>query len=99
MRPDIVEQRYVSGLKLLDHYFAYPDILKLFDNSSVMTQVGEFQKGAIVMLAERQPEWSKQYLGRHLQQDAHSSTSVKDLNDIDAVRKSYQALKNHRAKK
>jgi len=65
VRPDIVEQRYISGLKLLDHYFSYPDILKLFDNSSVMTQIGEFRRGEVVVRTERRPKWVEQYLGKH----------------------------------
>ncbi len=45
VRPDIVEQRYISGLKLLDHYFDYPDVLELFDNTDSMLLVGAGEAG------------------------------------------------------
>jgi len=32
VNPLIVEERYVTGLKLLNHYFSKPDRLQLFDN-------------------------------------------------------------------
>lgn len=93
VRPDIVEQRYISGLKLLDHYFSYPDILKLFDNSSVMTQIGEFRRGEVVVRTERRPKWVEQYLGKHLEPKSESDVPAKDLSDIDAVRRAYRSSK------
>jgi predicted ABC-type ATPase len=93
VRPDIVEQRYISGLKLLNHYFIYPDVLKLFDNSRVMTQVAEFRTGEIVTLAEHLPHWVNLHFGDFLKPKSDQKPAPKDLSDIDAVRKSYQALK------
>jgi hypothetical protein len=77
----------------LDHYFGFPDVLELFDNTDSMVLVAEFKRGEIVMLAERLPRWVMQYLGNHLTPKSEPSNSPKDLSDIDAVRKSYQALK------
>ncbi|HVU98329.1 MAG TPA: hypothetical protein VHE34_24060 [Puia sp.] len=94
VRPDIVEQRYISGLKLLDHYFHYPDVLELFDNTDSMVLVGEFKRGEIVMRLEVMPAWVVKYLGNHLRPRLDSSVPAKDLSDIDAVRKAYQALKD-----
>jgi len=99
VRPDIVEERYVSGLKLLDHYFGYPDILKLFDNSTVMTQVGEFRRGDIAMRLEQMPAWVEKYLGSHLKLKSDPNVAAKDLSDIDAVRKAYQSLKDRSREK
>jgi predicted ABC-type ATPase len=93
VRPDIVEQRYMSGLKLLDHYFSYPDVLELFDNTDSMVLVGEFKRGEIVVRAEQMPAWVEKYLGSHLRPRSNSNVPVNDLSDIDAVRKAYQALK------
>lgn len=91
VRPDIVEERYISGLKLLDHYFDYPDVLELFDNTDSMLLAGEFRQGEPVMLAGSLPEWVIKYLGSHLKPRSYSGNSPKDLNDIDAVRKAYKA--------
>ena len=97
VRPDIVEQRYTAGLKLLEHYFDYPDILELFDNSKTMELVAECRKGQIVMVAEKLPEWVARFLGNHLRQNSDQSISYQSMSDIDAVRKSYQALKGKQA--
>lgn len=94
VRPDIVEQRYISGLKLLDHYFNYPDVLELFDNTDSMVLVGEFRRGEIVMRLEQMPSWVVQYLGNHLKLKSDSAILAKDLSDINAVRTAYQAMKD-----
>ncbi|HEV2478685.1 MAG TPA: hypothetical protein VGS79_03440 [Puia sp.] len=94
VRPDIVEQRYVAGLKLLDHYFDYPDILELFDNSKAMLLVAECRKGQIKMRTEVLPGWIVEYLGRHFTTSSTTDASPRSLSDIDAVRRSYQELKN-----
>ena len=93
VRPDVVEERYITGLKLLNHYFIYPDVLKLFDNSSAMTQVAEFRNGKIVSVAEQLPEWVSGYFGEFLNAESDSQISPKDLSDIDAVRRNYLAMK------
>ncbi|HET6252912.1 MAG TPA: zeta toxin family protein [Puia sp.] len=94
VRPDVVEERYIGGLKLLNHYFSHPDVLKLFDNSSVMTQVAEFRNGEIVTVAEKLPDWVNEYFGEFLKPNSDSKIAPRDLNDIDAVRRSYQAMKD-----
>jgi predicted ABC-type ATPase len=94
VRPDIVEQRYITGLKLLDHYFAYPDVLELFDNSKTMLLVAEYRKGQPVMELEKLPSWIVDYLGRHLSGAVASDISQRAHKDIDEVRKTYQILKN-----
>jgi predicted ABC-type ATPase len=94
VRPDIVEQRYVTGLKLLDHYFEYPDVLELFDNSKTMLLVAEYRKGQQVMQYDHLPSWVVDYLGRHLSGTVGSDNSLQTLKDIDAVRKAYEKMKN-----
>jgi predicted ABC-type ATPase len=94
VRADIVEQRYLAGLKLLDHYFEYPDVLELFDNSKNMLLVAECRKGTFIMKNEELPAWVLEYLGRHLNATSAVNTSPQSLTDIDAVRKFYQKLKN-----
>ncbi|MBS1602588.1 MAG: hypothetical protein JST42_07960 [Bacteroidetes bacterium] len=93
VRPDIVEQRYISGLKLLDHYFDIPDLLELFDNTDSMVLVGEFRRGSTVLLADPVPEWVINHLGAHLNPKPEQRPSLKDLNDIDAVRNAYRSAK------
>ena len=93
VRPDIVEQRYIAGLKLLDHYFEYPDVLEIFDNSKTMNLVAECRKGQIIMLSEKLPDWVTRFLGNHFRSHPNANVSIRSMNDIDAVRKSYQVLK------
>ena len=94
VRPDIVEQRYIAGLKLLDHYFDYPDILELFDNSKAMLLVAECRKGQVKLRSEELPTWIMEYLGSHFITSSVADTSPRTLKDIDAVRRSYQEMKS-----
>ena len=84
----------IAGLKLLDHYFAYPDVLELFDNSKTMLLVAEYRKGQPVMQVENLPSWIVDYLGKHLSGTGKLEVSRKAFKDIEAVRESYQKLKN-----
>jgi predicted ABC-type ATPase len=93
VRPDIVEQRYIAGLKLLDHYLEYPDVLEIFDNSRTMQLVVECRKGEIIMLTEELPEWVEHLVSKRLHPNADTEIPYKSMSDIDAVRKSYQELK------
>ena len=93
VRPDIVEERYISGLKLLDHYFDYPDVLELFDNSRTMLLAAECRKGQMIIVNENLPEWVTRYLGRHFKPVSDSNIVPNAMSNIDAVRKSYQDLK------
>ena len=97
VRPDIVEQRYTAGLKLLEHYFDYPDILELFDNSKTMELVAECRKGKIIMVTEILPDWVGRFLVTHLRQNSDQSISYQSMSDIDTVRKAYQAIKGKQA--
>jgi hypothetical protein len=56
--------------------------------------MGEFRGGEIVMLADQLPQWVIQYLGSHLKRAADSEIPSESMGDIDAVRRSYQALKD-----
>jgi predicted ABC-type ATPase len=94
VRPDVVEQRYISGLKLLDHFFEFADILKLFDNSTALTQIGDFRSGQIIMLANSLPKWVSTYLDRHVQFSEGTEDTNRYLADIESVRKAYRILKN-----
>lgn len=93
VRPDIVEQRYMSSLKLLDHYFDKPDVLELFDNSKTMTLMAEIRRGQLIMLANPLPEWVTTYLGQHIKPANNQQPNTRDLNDLDAVRRKYGELK------
>jgi predicted ABC-type ATPase len=54
VRPDIVEERYFSGLRLLNHYFNKPDRLQLFDNSESMLLEVELVKGKAISAVVRE---------------------------------------------
>lgn len=93
VKPAVVEERYINGLKLLSHYFNRPDKLQLFDNSETTRLIAEIDHGLIVHLTGSLPEWVKKYLGQNLQQQPKQETQIKDLGNIDEVRKSYELLK------
>lgn len=88
VKADIVEERYVTGLKLLDHYFNKPDKLQLYDNSEKVKLIAEISQGELLQKVELLPEWITKYLGKHFQQDTKQEIKVKDMT-IDEVRKTY----------
>jgi predicted ABC-type ATPase len=56
VNPEIVKERYINGLNLLNYYFHKPDILELFDNSKQMTRIVEINHGQILELADSVPD-------------------------------------------
>lgn len=94
VKPDIVEERYITGLKLLNHYLDKPDKLQLFDNSEKTRLLIEINKGEIILSSEALPEWITKYLGRLNQKEVLLEAKIADLKDIDEVRKTYERLKN-----
>jgi predicted ABC-type ATPase len=97
--PDVVRERYMAGLNLLNHYFDKPDKLQLFDNSETMKLVAEITKGEVVYISDTLPEWVTQYLGQKFRNEVKSETKARDLNSIDAVRKQYLENKGKKAAK
>jgi predicted ABC-type ATPase len=91
IRPDIVEERYVSGLRLLNHYFDKPDRLQLFDNSETMLLQVELVKGAAIagVLSETLPKWIVDYMPNVLGINPPAETKERDLNSIEEVRRKY----------
>jgi predicted ABC-type ATPase len=93
VKPDVVMERYVNGLNLLNHYFNRPDILELFDNTKKMVRLAEISQGQIIEVIESLPNWVTQYLGQHFQQQIEKQKQARDLGSIEEVRKSYEDLK------
>jgi predicted ABC-type ATPase len=94
VKPSVVEERYVAGLKLLNHYFNRPDKLQLFDNSEKTRLIAEIDRGEIVYLTETIPGWVIANLSQHLQPQTTKEIKIRDLRSIDEVRKTYNELKN-----
>ncbi|HEY2726743.1 MAG TPA: hypothetical protein VGI61_06195 [Parafilimonas sp.] len=94
VNPAIVEERYVTGLKLLNHYFSKPDKLQLFDNSKTANLLAEISKGEITYVAQRLPDWITQYLSQHFQQKLQPKIKIKDLKNISEVKKAYRKLRH-----
>lgn len=93
VNPDVVTERYVNGLNLLNHYFKRPDILELFDNTKQMIRLAEISQGQIIEIIDSLPNWVTQYLGQHIQQQIEQQKKVRELGSIEEVRKSYEDLK------
>jgi predicted ABC-type ATPase len=93
VNPDVVLERYVNGLNLLNHYFTRPDILELFDNTKQMIRLAEITHGQIIEVVDSLPNWVTQYLGQHFQQQIEKQKNVRELGSIEEVRKSYEELK------
>jgi len=94
VRPDIVEERYINSLNLLNHYFKIPDQIQLFDNSKSLQLVAEIKEGQIVELHDPLPAWVEKHLSEHFSNGKKvSEKKTVDMDSIEEVRKSYQAFK------
>jgi hypothetical protein len=80
-------------LKLLNHYFDKPEKLQLFDNSQKVNLMLEAEHGKIVQLRKSLPRWITQNFSRHLKLQKKKTVSIRDLTNIDEVRKTYELLK------
>src|SRR3982750_86902 len=87
--PEVVRERYMAGLNLLNHYFDKPDKLRLFDNSVTMTLVAEVAKGLVLRKREKLPDWVDQFLGKKFMKEDQSEVKTRDMNSVDEVRRRY----------
>jgi predicted ABC-type ATPase len=94
VNPSVVEERYIAGLKLLDHYFLKPDRLQLFDNSKKVQLLADIKRGMIIYANEKLPAWVSKYLGQHFQQKIEQQIKVKDMKHIDEVKSAYKKMKH-----
>jgi predicted ABC-type ATPase len=92
VNPFVVEERYVTSLKLLNHYFSKPDRLQLFDNSKKVQLLADIRQGEKTYVVQELPDWILQHLGSHFQQKLKQEIKVKDMKNIDEVKKAYKKL-------
>lgn len=92
VRPDIVEERYFTGLKLLHHYIGIPDAVELLDNSTMLRRIAQKEDDAYRITAAQLPTWFSTYLATHFS-PATKETPTKDLSSIEDVRDRYKASK------
>ncbi|MBN8856163.1 MAG: hypothetical protein BGO55_08335 [Sphingobacteriales bacterium 50-39] len=87
--PEVVRERYLAGLNLLNHYFHKPDKLQLFDNAVSMQLVAEYSNGKALYVAPELPDWVKQHLGKQFLADSQPGIKARDLGSVDEVRRRY----------
>lgn len=89
VRPDIVEERYLSGLKLLNHYLTRPDKVLLYDNSVAPLLIAEIDKGKITRIDPQLPDWVSKHVLPGPNQSMSPEIRPRDLDSIEEVRKRY----------
>lgn len=94
VRPDIVEERYLSSLNLLNHYFERVDKLQLFDNSKSLKLIAEITFGKIDYQIKALPQWVTKYLNKHFQTKSAPKKEFKDMS-INEIRNIYQNQKKN----
>lgn len=99
VRPDIVKERYLSGLNLLNHYYTKPDKLQLFDNSVTMQLVAELSRGEVLHLIEVFPSWVTKHLIKLFDGETKPEITTKDLNTRDEVKERYLEIQQRFAQK
>lgn len=93
--PKIVEERYLAGLKLLDHYFDVPEKIVLIDNSDFPVIIAEKISGSVIV---KQPLkiWVKTYINRHFVSSTIKTRQVKDLSSKEEVKELYKKHLSHK---
>ena len=89
--PEVVRERYLNGLGLLNHYFKEPDKLQLFDNSISPQLLIEAMKGNIVKREEVLPQWISQNLAIHI--TGASTAADNTISSIEEARKKYKKMR------
>lgn len=89
VRPDIVEERYYTSLKLLNHYLPLPDVVHLIDNSRLLLPVASKVDDNYRVLQAPSPAWFTQHLAAHFSA-AEKPAVVQNLETVEAVRKRYR---------
>ena len=84
VNPDIIRQRYTTGLALLKHYKNFPDVLMLLDNSEgVLNLESELRKGAIQYQANPCKAWAQSVIEeKQSQEQAIKSKSIEDVKKL-----------------
>lgn len=89
VRPDIVEERYYTGLLLLRHYITFPDVVQLIDNPSPLTPVALKKGEQWQMMTSNPPAWFSEYLAAHFNPQ-EKGRAIKDLSSIEEVKLRYK---------
>ena len=92
VRPDVVEERYYTSLRLLKHYIIFPDVVQLIDNTAPLTPVGLKRGNEWNIVTKIPPAWFSEYLASHFQQ-RDKEIPIKDLSNIEEVKQRYRQSK------
>ena len=89
VNPDIIRQRYTTGLALLKHYKNFPDALLLLDNTEglLVTQL-ELHKGLLKYKSHLSKPWTEAIF-QH-EEDADSTKTASQKQSIEEVRDLYK---------
>ena len=84
VNPDIIRQRYTTGLALLKHYKHFPDVLMLLDNSEgALNLEAELRKGIIHYMAKPCKAWAQSVLEEKQSIDqAIKSKSIEEVKQL-----------------
>lgn len=89
INPDIIRQRYTTGLALLKHYKNFPDVLLLLDNTEgVLRTLLELHKGSLTYKAYLSKPWAEAIFQHKAQ--AESTETVSQKRSIEEVRDLYK---------
>jgi predicted ABC-type ATPase len=89
VNPDIVRQRYTTGLALLKHYKKFPDVIMLLDNGEgVLNLEAELRKGVVHYRAKPCKSWALSVI-----EEKQSPDDDIQNKSIEDVRKLYRKKK------
>lgn len=93
IRPDVVRERYLNGLHLLNHYLFIPDKVQFFDTSSQNRLIADLQQKELTMRADDMPHWFQQHILSKMNEPATNKEAAQHLESTEAVRLLYQKIK------
>lgn len=92
VNPDVIKQRYTTGLALLKHYKDFPDVMILLDNSDGIAKTElELRKGVVHYQSAQSKEWVKTIVEE--KQSMESLKEVKSTHDVKKLYKKGKGLK------
>lgn len=82
--PNIIRERYETGLKLLKHYKSFPDRLVLLDNSTGQLELqAEIHRGNVHFQNEKISTWAAEVI-------TQESVKTESVSSIEEIRKNYK---------
>jgi predicted ABC-type ATPase len=93
---NLVKERFLNSVSLLNHYFDKPDLIVFIDNTSVPEKIAVLANGKVSFRLKKIHKWIEENFGMVLNQPTKDTPAEKAQNasSIEAVKLLYSKMKN-----